>query len=452
MSKTPEWTIPKQSRPLTAVKSTTPGSGTYEYKSYIGEGPEYSMRPKYDIDGITEGKKKSTENDKTTPGPCTYDPIDRTHGPYYTIGNKREKEDKYREKKRETPAPGSYNLAKDFNAPGFKFDNEKRSNLEVNKDAISFPSSKYIYNAGMATSGPKWTFSKVSRFGEGDKIYVKKGKKRPYTPGPGSYEHKLFMGKEGPLYSFVKEKLNHADVAEASLSKKQNNFPCPGSYHKNITYRPDTPQYSISKLKESKSRKPENSYEPPGPDKYNPNKFVSSTVTKFPVWTVGKGNRYESEEVKGSKKKRVITPGPGNYTYKNGMIPLGPKYSIGRRFKDKKRGKQPGPGSYEVVIKNLPNEPSYRIGTSKRDDDLKVIKKNNYPAPNAYQIKDSRHTHQLTFPKDQKDRSLRNNFPGPGTYRIPCSFDYISDLTRSKGVFDPKFRYVGYEFPKKQGF
>ena len=44
--KTPAWVIGKTQRKLTDIKSTTPGSGQYKYKTYIGEGPKYSMRPK----------------------------------------------------------------------------------------------------------------------------------------------------------------------------------------------------------------------------------------------------------------------------------------------------------------------------------------------------------------------------------------------------------------------
>ena len=33
-------------------------------------------------------------------------------------------------------------------------------------------------------------------------------------------------------------------------------------------------------------------------------------------------------------------------------------------------------------------------------------------------------------------------YPGPGDYKIPTSFDYISNLTRERGFFDPRFRYV----------
>ena len=32
--------------------------------------------------------------------------------------------------------------------------------------------------------------------------------------------------------------------------------------------------------------------------------------------------------------------------------------------------------------------------------------------------------------------------PVPGQYRISASFDYISNLTREKGMFDPSYRYV----------
>ena len=32
--------------------------------------------------------------------------------------------------------------------------------------------------------------------------------------------------------------------------------------------------------------------------------------------------------------------------------------------------------------------------------------------------------------------------PGPGFYKIPTSFDYVSDMARSSGSFDPNYRYV----------
>ena len=82
--------IGKAERKLAEIKSTTPGSGKYQYKTYIGEGPKYSMRPKYDIDGVTQGKRSSKAHKKTAvPGPGKYNPLDLTSGPKYTIGVRR---------------------------------------------------------------------------------------------------------------------------------------------------------------------------------------------------------------------------------------------------------------------------------------------------------------------------------------------------------------------------
>ena len=53
----------------------------------------------------------------------------------------------------------------------------------------------------------------------------------------------------------------------------------------------------------------------------------------------------------------------------------------------------------------------------------------------------------FTFPKEEKwdiitGTKNKNFFPGPGDYKIPTSFDYINNITREKGIFDPKYKYV----------
>ena len=49
------------------------------------------MRPKYSLDGITEGKRNAKAYKKTVvPGPGHYDPLDNTHGPRYSIALKRD--------------------------------------------------------------------------------------------------------------------------------------------------------------------------------------------------------------------------------------------------------------------------------------------------------------------------------------------------------------------------
>ena len=52
----------------------------------------------------------------------------------------------------------------------------------------------------------------------------------------------------------------------------------------------------------------------------------------------------------------------------------------------------------------------------------------------------------ITFPKDKKFKGNLFNTPGPGAYKIPTAFDYISNMSREKGVWDPNFRYVWDEY------
>jgi hypothetical protein len=41
----PQWTINATKRSSNLKKPKTPGCGSYEYKTYIGEGPKYSFGP-----------------------------------------------------------------------------------------------------------------------------------------------------------------------------------------------------------------------------------------------------------------------------------------------------------------------------------------------------------------------------------------------------------------------
>ena len=53
----------------------------------------------------------------------------------------------------------------------------------------------------------------------------------------------------------------------------------------------------------------------------------------------------------------------------------------------------------------------------------------------------------FSFPKAESGNKKSKNknkiiYPGPGDYKIPTSFDYINNITREKGFFDPKYKYV----------
>ena len=87
-------------------------------------------------------------------------------------------------------------------------------------------------------------------------------------------------------------------------------------------------------------------------------------------------------------------------------------------------------------------EPYYSIGKEQRGDDLKLVKKNNYPGPGTYNIVELNLSPKYSFSRDNYSQKKKLNVPGPGFYKIPTSFDYISDLTRSQGTFNPIYRYV----------
>ena len=97
-------------------------------------------------------------------------------------------------------------------------------------------------------------------------------------------------------------------------------------------------------------------------------------MKKFPVWTMSKANKDENEKVKGSKKVRVQTPGPGHYHSKYGNIPNGPQYSMAKKLPKKKKEERPGPGNYNIQYLHRPSEPKYTFGKEKCN-----IFKNEFP-------------------------------------------------------------------------
>ena len=400
------------------------------------------MRPKFTIDGLTEGKRSAKAYKKTVvPGPGHYNPLDNTHGPKYTIGLKRQP--KKSMKKKGVPGVGSYNLIRDedYKIPCYIVSKEKRKNLNMNHSALNYPApNKYIYDLeGASSKAPKWTFSKSERFGKTKSAMVRNNS----MPGPGSYQSQCFIGHDGPNYSFPKEKFNHADAVDVAMQKKTLNYPSPTTYNSNIRYVTNTPIITFSKLtrKDVSSDKSAPNY--PGPADYRPNKYNSSVMKQFPVWSIYKSERDEnSHKLKSRKKDRIITPGPGQYNIKNGQMPNGPHYTMGKRLKRNKSMIVPGPGDYKAVDVHLPCEPKYSIGKEKKCENNKQAIKDGYPGPDKYNVKDNLFTKGVNFTKDKRVKDKKYITPGPGQYRIPTAFDYINEYTRSKGAFDPTFKYV----------
>ena len=103
-------------------RDITPQPGKYEYKSYIGEGPKYTFRDTFDIDGLKKEKRhQNAHKVQPSPGPGHYNIPEENKGPKYTISCRYKKR---KSKKDKVPGVGEYELRKEssLEVPSYKFD------------------------------------------------------------------------------------------------------------------------------------------------------------------------------------------------------------------------------------------------------------------------------------------------------------------------------------------
>ena len=370
------------------------------------------------------------------PGPGSYNIQDNKTLPAYTIGER--KKIKKINEKLNVPGVGTYDLSKpsDWNVPCYSFGKEKRNYLLLNEESLKYNKGKNKLRIDLddinSTKSPKWSLYKIERFSTKPKSAQVQ---RLKVPGPGHYPTLTFIGK-GPKFTFPKEKNNHADPEDEYLSKRNRNFPGPNTYFKDLHYNPSGPIFSISKLNRKEIDSDKFILSLPGPTKYNPDKTCTSGWTIFPKWTVPKTK---------SKNKDKDDLGPGKYGYKT-EIGLGPKYTFGKKLKKLKKFMNPGPGTYNIKT-NVFNGPRYTMGL-KIDEEESKNEKNKDKKTLVINIpSDIFNNKGFSFPKAEAGKTASRNkfkiiYPGPGDYKIPTSFDYISNLTRERGFFDPQFRYV----------
>ena len=424
-------------------KDITPHPGKYEYKTFIGEGPKYTFRDNFDMDGLKKEKRhEKAHKIKTTPGPGHYNLPEEKKGPQYTISQL------WRTKKRKlstSPGVGNYELRKEIaiDNPSCKFNQEKRINGNLNHDALNNPGpGSYDLISNISTRGPSFSFCKAIRpvSARTPRTTTSSNRSRPLSPGPGHYNHKQYIGKEGISLTIYKEKYPHFET---------NNNPAPGQYIKSIKYSASTASYTFPKsqrrpLTSSHSMKQmingeHQEFITPGPCNYTPNHMRSSTRRCFPSWQIGNEKRDNDK-----KDMKYFTPGPGEYTINNGLFPEGAKYSISERKRYKGKGmllEIPGPGKYNTITVHLENSPSYSIGKALRDDDIKRIIKENFPGPAHYKVKDYK-CQGITIPKSDLSKKKKKVTPGPGSYKIPCRFNDINNVTRERGYWNPTYKYV----------
>ena len=446
-SDSPKWTINGRMIKSYSKKPTTPGSGRYEYKTFIGEGPKYSFGYLHTEDNIRkkeyEARKKNSQNFEV-PGPGFYTIEDKNRGPRYSMYSRShdssEKLRKIKTAKFPVPGVGKYEVRKeiDYDTQSFKFSQSPRKDLMLNETALNYPNpGKYDVNYNkICTTTPSYSFSHLPRFPY-LRIVKSKVKLLPH-PGPWAYNQKEYFGKEGPFFSFSKVPVGH-NVLDPDEIKKSKEYPSVGKYLKDIQYKPDLPLYSFpEKDKEKKINNDKEHKGTPGP-KYNPNHEISSTLPNSPKWTWGV--KINTDGKKNIKKKKKSMPGPGEYNYKGDNIPQGPKYTIRTLLKKIKIIDFPGPGHYDTTKEEKSNW-GYTMGKEKRDEDMRKIKKDDFPGPGQYVVKDVDLVKCFTFPKSKKIDKKKDDFPGPGSYKIPSAFNYISSMTREKGAYNPRFKYI----------
>ena len=448
-SGSPKWTINGMSRKSHSRKPKTPGCGRYEYKSYIGEGPKYSF-------GYLHGEENNKENEEKklpykkfeVPGPGFYTIEDKNTGPKYSMYSRNHDSNKNIRKiktaKSQVPGVGKYEIRKEINADSqsFTFSHGLRTNLVLNETALKYPEpGKYdIDFKFVCTTTPSWSFAQEVRF-----PYMKTknpNRKVDKFPGPGTYSTKQYIGTEGPFFTFSKLPEGH-ELLDKDEMKKSKEFPSVGKYINDIRYIADYPFYTISKrLKNKKTESDKGSIKNLGPI-YNPNKDFSSTLTQSPKWSwsLSKVPKDEDPNQNDSKKNKTIIPGPGEYNYKGGTIPQGPKFTMRKILKNIKIMNFPGPGEYNIRKEQNKNE-GYSMGKETRGEDLRLKVKENLPGPGKYTIKDVDLVKCFTFSKSKKLANKKDTVPGPGSYKIPSSFNYINSMTREKGAYNPRFKYI----------
>lgn len=393
------------------VNKDVPGPGNYNVRLKFPAGPAYSISSKAGL------------NDKSdnlfTPGPGTYKPITKEQKNYYTFGSK------YKDNSRDlTPGPGNYNLRseKDLCVPSSIFGHEKRNELNDSSTKLSPGPGRYEYNADVVnTRHPQYSFGREGRL----------TKNSNDTPGPGTYQHKEYLGKEG-------SKISMSIKLKSSASTE--NVPGPGRYeinNKDLVFN-KLPAIKIGTAKRFSTLN-SSMTNGPGPGAYNDLNSIKNIRDKKPSWKIGTAGRTSLNE------NGLSSPGPGNYNISKNIGDDAPHYSMRVKDKDSKNYITPGPGRYENEKMNLyKHNPSWKIGTGKRDDALKKVIRDGYPGPGTY---DSTEGHFLAAPKygfgtQKRYKDKFNDNPGPGSYHIPCRIVDVNTYTREQGKFDPDYKFI----------
>lgn len=150
--------------------------------------------------------------------------------------------------------------------------------------------------------------------------------------GPGAYELKPMIGKEGTQIS-ISPKLN-----STLMDKDSRNKPGPGTYEFTTTTLKNMPQYKIGTSKRSGSI-PKDRLLSPDPGVYEPRvEFTRTAAASFGFGTSKRKSLGANQEIK--------VPGPGEYSLPSKAFDK-PKFHMGIKYNDLSKQYTPGPGDYE---------------------------------------------------------------------------------------------------------
>ena len=253
------------------------------------------------------------------------------------------------------------------------------------------------------------------------------------TPGVGKYNVKTESDK-GPKYSAYQHD-KETMFGKLVRDKKKKPMPGPGAYKsQNDTVKPRTILGKFSKL--TKEINYDN--KKPGVGKYNTESsrdFGKGEKNKFTMSKTKRSNLVDESKVSSSARNKndIKALEPGKYDIKP-MFGTGRKALLRGKPVYHNRSKTPGPGYYKQEyskIKTLKTSPSYGIGLGKKTE---VIRKSNagFPGPgkydqhNGFDVSDVGKIKAYKFSKDKRMKDKRFMTPGPGAYKLPCSFGFTA--------------------------
>ena len=134
-------------------------------------------------------------------------------------------------------------------------------------------------------------------------------------------------------------------------------------------------------------------------------------------------------------------PGPWSYNLPSKIGKEGPKSKLIGKNIHKCSEASPGPTMYSPNFRTIKRRvPAFPLGTAPRID-RSFSDKKNIPGPGQYKLNERFNAPRFKFHKSKRlGLQLNETTPGPGSYKIPCSFANTATYTLPSR--DPTFKFV----------